>query len=62
MEPRGLLSMEQLKDAYKRLARHMCVVFCDLSLDACRKVARQAEEQRGGLKWSFSLQLDKDHL
>jgi hypothetical protein len=62
VEPRGLLSMEQLKDAYKCLVCHSRIVFRNVPLDACRKVAGQAEEQRGGLKWSFSLQLDNGRL
>jgi hypothetical protein len=59
VEPRGLLSMEQLKDAYKCLARHSCIDF-GLSLNAGTDTTR--EVHCGGYEWSFRLRVDKDRL
>jgi hypothetical protein len=59
VEPRGLLSMEQLKDAYKHLARHTRVVCLNAGFD---DTPRKVEERCGGHKWSFILQVANDHL
>jgi hypothetical protein len=51
--------MEQLKDAYKCLARHSCIDF-GLSLNAGTDTTR--EVHCGGYEWSFRLRVDKDRL